>query len=241
MTELSINVEQLPEHGAFVVRAVGPLTAWNRHFLRRAVLKCLPDMPSAVIVDLTGVHLVDRIAAAAFVAMRREAARTGPGINLLLCGVVDQLLAQRIRTLDRTQGIYATVDGAIVAIYEGPPVARWIYRPLPGGLLAAVEAGVTIVDACSSWGLSHLAYPARTAVFDLYLLARRCPPGRQSLAATCDDIHLLMSVRTIPTTDGPLACVRRRPSQGFQHKAGPTGHIVWTALPVGVDISPARW
>jgi anti-anti-sigma regulatory factor len=231
MTELSIVVDQLPDHGACVIRTAGPLTAWNRHHLRRTVLKCLTDIPTAIIVDVTGLHLVDRIAGAAFVSLRREAARTGPGVALLLCGVRDQLLAQRIRALDRTQPMFADVDEAIGSIYSGPGVARWLYHRLPEGLLAPIEAGMTIADTCTAWGLSHLAFPARAVVFDLHLIARRCPPGQQSLAATYDDNHLLVSVRTPTPPDALMSCARLRPPPGYYHKAGPTGHIVWTALP----------
>jgi anti-anti-sigma regulatory factor len=231
MTELNIHVEQIVEHGAIVVRAVGPLTAWNRHHLRRAVLKCLTDIPTAVIVDLSDVHLVDRVAGAAFVALRREGARTGPGINLFLCGVRDQLLAQRIRALDRTQPMYATLADAIAGIYDEPTVVRWLRHRLPDGLHAPIDAGVTIADACNAWGLPHLAFPARSAVFDLYLIARRCPAGQLTLAATYDDNHLLISVRTPPPNNGAGACSRLKPPPGFHHKAGPNGHIVWVALP----------
>ena len=231
MTELSIDVERLLDDGAMVIRAAGPLTAWNRHHLRRAVLKCLTEIPSAVIVDLSDVHLVDRVAGAAFVALRREGARTGPGVNLFLCGVRDQLLAQRIRSLDRTQPMYPTLVGAIAAIYDAPAIARWLHHRLPDGLHAPIDAGVTIADACSTWGLSHLAFPARAAVFDLYLIARRCPVGQLTLAATYDDNHLLISVRVPPPDNGAGACARLKPPPGFHHKAGPTGHIVWIALP----------
>jgi anti-anti-sigma regulatory factor len=231
MAELSIVVEQLTEHGACVVRTAGPLTAWNRHHLRRTVLKCLTDMPTAIIVDVTGVHLIDRIAGGAFVSLRREAARTGPGVAFLLCGVEDQLLAQRIRALDRTQPVYTNLDGAIDGIYHGPGVDRWIFRKLPDGLLAPIDAGMTIADACAAWGLSHLAFPARAVVFDLHLIARRCPPGQQSLAATFDDNYLLVSVRTPTSPDAPMTCARLRPPPNYHHKASPTSHIVWTALP----------
>ena len=231
MAELSIVVEQLPGHGACLIRATGPLTAWNRHHLRRAVLKCLTEIPTAIIVDVTGVHLVDRIAGAAFVSLRRESARTGPGVAFLLSGVEDRLLAQRIRTLDRNQPMYTGLDEAIDGIYNGPGVERWLYHRLPDGLLAPIDAGMTIADACTAWGLSHLAFPVRSVVFDLHLIARRCPPGRQSLAATYDDNLLLVSVRTPTTPDTPASCARLRPPPAFHHKAGVTGHIVWTALP----------
>jgi hypothetical protein len=145
--------------------------------------------------------------------------------------VRDQLLAQRIRSLDRTQPMYATLDDAIAGIYGAPAIARWLNHHLPEGLHAPIDAGVTIADACGAWGLSHLAFPARAAVFDLFLIARRCPGGRLTLAATYDEHHLLISVRTPPLDNLTGACTRLRPPPGFHHRAGPTGHIVWTALP----------
>jgi anti-anti-sigma regulatory factor len=231
MTELSVDVEQVPGHGATVIRAAGPLTALNRHHLRRAVLRSLKDMPTAVIVDLTGVHLVDRVAGAAFAPLRREAARTGPGIHLFLCGVRDQLLAQRIRSVDRAQLTYPTLEDAIAGFTDSPAVSRRIYHHLPDDLHAPIEAGTTVADACTTWGLSQVAFPARAAAFDLSLVARRCPPGWLSVAASHDDHHLLISVRTRPYEDSAVACSRFRPAPGYHHKAGSVGHIVWTALP----------
>jgi anti-anti-sigma regulatory factor len=230
MTELELEVQQLPTLGVALIRVAGPLTALNRHHLRRAVLRALTDIPSAIIVDLTKAHLVDRIAAATFVALRREATRTGPGVGLLMSGVRDQLLMQRIRALDRTQPVFTTSDEAIAGLDDGPGAERWLYHRLPPGVEAPVDAGVTIANACTGWGLSHLAFPARAAVFDLYLVAHRCPSGRFALTANCDGGYLLVCIRTPHEPDGVGACARLRPPPGYHHKAGRTGHIVWTAL-----------
>jgi hypothetical protein len=65
---------------------VSPLTGGTPGTdLRRAVQKCLVETPTAVIVDVTGMRLVDRVAAAAFVALRYDAADSGPGVRLLIC------------------------------------------------------------------------------------------------------------------------------------------------------------
>jgi anti-anti-sigma regulatory factor len=231
MIELGLEVELHAEHGAALIHVSGPLTAWNRHHLSRAVLKALTDIPSAVIVDLSEAHLVDRVAAATFVAMRREAAKTGPGVGLLVCGARDQLLVQRIRALDRTQPVYDTVAQAIVGIADGSGVERWLFHRLPPGPQAPIEAGVSIAGACTRWGLSHLAFPARAALFDLYMVARRCPAGPMVMTVHYDAGYLLVSIRMPDAFDEVGACARLRPPAGHHHKAGRTGHLVWIALP----------
>jgi anti-anti-sigma regulatory factor len=230
MTDLLIDVERLPELGAFAVCARGPLTAWNRHELRRTVFKCLAEVPAAIIVDLHGVYLVDRIAAAAFVAMRRMAANTGPGVSILLSGVDDVLLAQRVRALDRTQPIFQDLFDAVTAVREGPVGARWLWRRLSSGLQAPIEAGVLIAETCRTWGLSHLVFPARSTLFDLSLVARRCPEGQMRLAALYENNRLVLSIRTPAALDRTPTCVRHRPPRGYRHRATASGHILWTTL-----------
>jgi len=154
IAELQIDVERLPDLGAFAVIVKGPLTVWNRHEVRRTVLKCLAEVPAAIIVDLHGVHLVDRIAAAGFVSMRHIAASTGPGVTLLLSGLDDVLLAQRVRALDRTQPIFQDLFEAVAAVREGPVGPRWLWRRLTPGLQAPVEAGVLIADRARTWAAS---------------------------------------------------------------------------------------
>jgi anti-anti-sigma regulatory factor len=230
MSELTVDVEHLPEHGAFLVRTVGPLTSHSRHQLRRAVLKCLTECPAAVIIDLTGAYLVDRIAAAVFVTLRRDANGVGAGVNVIVCGATDQLLAQRIRALDRGQAIFCDLGDAIRGMHDGPPVSRWLFRRLPEGILAPIDAGVTIADACTRWGLVHLAFPARAAMLDLFLTVRGCPPGELRMSATCPGDRLLIGIRTPSSGTQPSACAQLRPPPGFFHRATRTSHICWTAL-----------
>jgi anti-anti-sigma regulatory factor len=236
MADLSIGVEHLPDHGAYVVSASGRLTASNRHELRAAVLKCLAECPTGVIVDLSGLHLVDRIAGASFVSLRHQAACTGPGIRLLLCGVEDELLALRIRALDRTQRILSDVDEAVAAIHDSAPVSRWLYRRLPAGLQSRIDAGLTIAEACATWELSHMIFDAQAAVFDLFATVRRCPPGQFRLGARRDGDLLLLSLRTPAGEDRPGA--GHRVPAGHHHKATPGGHIGWTALDIVAPPAP---
>jgi anti-anti-sigma regulatory factor len=105
VTELIIEVERAVEHDAYLVRASGWLGAWNRHDLRLAVQKCLVDLPAAVILDLGGLRLLDRLAAAVFVALRYDAVNSGPGIRVLMCGLDDEGLRQRNGRLLPEQGI----------------------------------------------------------------------------------------------------------------------------------------
>jgi hypothetical protein len=92
-------------------------------------------------------------------SLRRQAANAGPGINLLLCGLTDPLLSQRVRALDPTQPVFRDLDDSMGAIDDLPTTARRLYRRLPPGIEAPVQAGVIIAEACATWGLPHVVFP----------------------------------------------------------------------------------
>jgi anti-anti-sigma regulatory factor len=233
MSELIISVERLFDHGAYVIHAAGPLGAWNRHDLRRAVQKCLVDLPTALILHVDGLQLLDRLAAGVFVALRYDASQTGPGIRALLCGVTDARLRQRIRLLQPQLDIYATVDDAIKAIYDRSDQTRWLFRRLGSGFQAPLEASAEIVDACQSWEVPALRSHAATTAFDLGLGALRCPPGPISLTAALHQGRLRIGLRVESVGGSDARCTRRRPLPNCRHQITQTGHILWISLPKG--------
>jgi anti-anti-sigma regulatory factor len=194
VSDLEIAVEPVPDQGALLIRPVGSLTMRNRRRLRSAVLKCLAGCPTAVVVDLSDCRLADRLAAAVFVAVRREAA-AGPAINVLLCGAEGELRA-RIAALDPRQPSYRTRAEAIAAIRGGPAVAGWRRQRFPVAPDSTSLAGCLIADACVDWNLPDFVHPARAVMFDLVRSASVCSPAELSVIVSQRRSGLLLSVRS---------------------------------------------
>jgi anti-anti-sigma regulatory factor len=194
MSDLEIAVEAVPDQGAALVYPVGLLTMRNRRRLRTAVLKCLADCPTAVVLDLSDCELVDQLAAAVFVAIRREAA-AGPAINVLLCGA-SGAMAQRIKALDPAQPMYATRREAIDAIGHAPAVAAWRRERFPVAPESTSLAGCLVADACADWNLPDLIHPARSVMFELVHAAYVCSPEELRVIVSQRSDGLLLSVRS---------------------------------------------
>jgi anti-anti-sigma regulatory factor len=194
MNDLEIAVESVPGQGAVLVYPVGLLTTRNRRRLRTAVLKCLADCPTAVVVDLSDCELVDQLAAAVFVAVRREAA-AGPAINVLLCGA-SGAMADRIKALDPGQPMYRTRREAVDAIDRVPVVTNWRRERLPVAPESTSLAGCLVADACADWHLPDLIHPARSVMFELVQAAYVCSPEELRIIVSHRPGRLLLSVRS---------------------------------------------
>jgi anti-anti-sigma regulatory factor len=166
----------------------------NRHRLRSAVLKCLAECPTAVVVDLSDCELADRLAAAVFVAVRREAA-AGPAINVLLCGATGAM-AERIEALDPGQSAEQTRQEAIDAIDRGLAVATWRRERFSAAPEATSLAGCLVADACIDWNLPDLIHPARAVMFDLVHDAYVCTPTELRVIVSQRPSGLVLSVRS---------------------------------------------
>jgi anti-anti-sigma regulatory factor len=215
MSDLEIAVEALPDQGAALVYPVGLLTMRNRRRLRTAVLKCLADCPTAVVLDLSDCSLVDQLAAAVFVAIRREAA-AGPAINVLLCGA-SGAMAERIKALDPVQPMYATRDDAIDAIGRAPVVAAWRRQRFPVAPESTSLAGCMVADACADWQLPDLIHPARSVMFELVHAAYVCSPEELRIIVSQRPGSLLLSVRShVPAGHWDDCALDREPQRGSE-------------------------
>jgi anti-anti-sigma regulatory factor len=229
--DLVISSHRLTDHEAFLIRARGSLTAANRHELRVSVQKCLVEVPAAIIIDIGDVDLVGNVAAATFVALRRDAADVGPGVPVLLAGSTDAALARRIRKLQPDQRIYPAADDALAAIVDAPTEAQWIFHRLPEGLAAPIEAAIWIIKACQRWGMPSMIERARRTTFDLAVTARRCPPGPTSLTASNNHRTLRVAIRTQAIGTTAPKCESGIRNRNYRHRITTTGHLLWAPLP----------
>jgi anti-anti-sigma regulatory factor len=213
MNDLEITVEAVPGQGAVLVYPVGLLTMRNRRRLRTAVLKCLADCPTAVVVELSDCELVDQLAAAVFVAVRREAA-AGPAIKVLLCGATGTM-AERIKALDHGQPMYSTRREAVEAIDRAPIVADWRRERFPVAPESTSLAGCLVADACADWNLPDLIHPARSVMFELVHAAYVCSPEELRIIVSQRSGGLLLSVRShVPAGHWDDCTLDREPQRG---------------------------
>lgn len=250
MTNLEIAVEFVPANGALLVRPTGQLTVRNRHRLRAAVMKCLADCPSAVVVDLARCQLVDRLAAAVFVAMRREAA-VGPAINVLVAGA-DPTLAERITALDPRQPMFATAEQALRAISHGPAVATWRRGRFPAVPEATSLAGCLVADACVDWLRPDLTHLARLVMFDLVHDSYVCAPAELRVIVAMRSTGLVLSVRAhTPVGHTDHCALDREPRHRaatppvpstvtYYRTATASDHLNWAVVPAAAAGPPRR-
>jgi len=172
----------------------GPLTLDRTTDLRGVLLRCLAECPSAVVVDLTGATVDSDLPLTVFPAVARHASRW-PGAPVLLVvppGPVGDRLAQRRR--HRYLPIFPSREAAVGSLAE----AGWPAPALRTGLSFAPEALPAarhlVVEACQSWGLSHLGGYAELIASELAGNAVRhaAPPLRLVAAARGAYLHIVV-------------------------------------------------
>jgi anti-anti-sigma regulatory factor len=233
----------MPDHGAFLVRPMGALTMGNRHRLRSAVLKCLAECPAAVVIDLSECELADRLAAAVFVALRREAA-AGAAVNVLLCGA-SGAMAQRIQALAAGQPSYQTLQQAAAAIAQGPAVPTWRRERFAAAPESTSLAGCLVADACIDWRRPDLLHPARAVMFDLIHDSYLCAPSELRIIVSQRPGALALSVRShVPDGHFDACALDREPQRRtftlpttqqvtYYRTATVTDHLNWALISTG--------
>jgi anti-anti-sigma factor len=147
------------DDGHTVLSVRGGLSRSNVSGLRTALLKCLAEQPSALVVELSGMSVLDPLSLTVFTAVVRQAS-TWPGIPMLLCApapAVATLLegggfgaVQTVR--DRAEAIDRLAAGD-----RGPQTISDVLLPIRG---AARHARDVVTEACLRWSLPHLVAPA---------------------------------------------------------------------------------
>jgi anti-anti-sigma factor len=142
--------------GLAVVTLRGRLDLAGAPGLRAALLKCLAEQPSALLVDLSAMELGEETALALFTAVTRQAAHW-PGTPILLCGP-----RPRVAELLK-RGRYGTV-----AVRPGVAEAR---QQLASGAVVTPSLSDqlrnVVTEACLAWGLPELVGPASLVVSEL--------------------------------------------------------------------------
>jgi anti-anti-sigma regulatory factor len=154
------------DDGHTVISVRGTLSRQNVSGLRTALLKCLAEQPSALVVELSGMSIGDPLALTVFMAVGRQAA-TWPGISLILCAptpAVAELLANGGFGTMQVVGERAEAAERLAAGDHGPQTVSDVLLPVRG---AARHARNVVTDACLRWSLPHLVGPASVLAGEL--------------------------------------------------------------------------
>lgn len=149
-----------------VVRLSGRLDLATAARARTTLAKCLADQPTAVVIDVSGLTVVDELLLTMFAALCRGAAEW-PGAAVLLCAPGAELAEALGRTaVSRQVPVFATRSQALTEAQARPlpPRIREIYLPTRE---APRHARSLVVEACESWGIPQVAGAAQVVVSEL--------------------------------------------------------------------------
>jgi anti-anti-sigma factor len=155
MTGSELTVDVAHRGHAAIVRFSGEIGLRTVEQLRSALLKCLADQPSGVVVELDRVTVAAPIALGAFGTLARRAAEW-PGILVTLVvsdGPVRELL--RHTALDRVVPTFAGVAEAIRALGTMPE-RQHASLELPADVACAARARRFVNETCAAWRVDEL-------------------------------------------------------------------------------------
>ncbi|GAA0813929.1 ATP-binding protein [Spirilliplanes yamanashiensis] len=124
--------------------------------LCRSVLACLAREPVAVVVELSGMTVAGRDAAAVFPALLRSA-ETWPGTPLLLCAARPAAAALIAAAAGGPVPMFATVADGLATLRHHDDLISELILPVRG---AARRARDVVTDACARWALPRLSASA---------------------------------------------------------------------------------
>jgi anti-anti-sigma regulatory factor/anti-sigma regulatory factor (Ser/Thr protein kinase) len=149
-----------------LLRVAGELNLPSGPRLRAALLKCLADQPTAVLVDVAALTVADDVHLTLFVAVARHAA-AWPSIPILVCAPPPPLAAAlRGLGIDRHVTICASLsEGRTLAASRRLPTS--VRDRFPPTVAAVSAARDLVADACRRWGLSRPVPAAGLVVTEL--------------------------------------------------------------------------
>ncbi|MFC0543654.1 ATP-binding protein [Kutzneria chonburiensis] len=204
MTGSTLTVDVTHRGHATIARVSGEIGLRTVDQLRTALLKCLADQPSGLVVELDDVTIGAPVALNAFGTLARRAAEW-PGILLALAvppGPVRELL--RHTALDRVVPTFAGVAEAVRALGTVPEHQQASVQ-LPAAVDSAAEARRFVDDTCDAWQIDGLREDACLIASELVENAVR--HGHSAAGLRLD---LSRGVLTIAVRDDAPAPPRRR-------------------------------
>jgi anti-anti-sigma regulatory factor len=211
MTGVALHVGIDFSGKATIVTPVGVLSVSTAPQLRDALLKCVADQPSAVIVDLAWLHVQNTLSLSIFgVVARRSSDWSGVPLILVSGDPAQGRLNLRNLALARFVLIAPTLQVALASI-DRPPMRRvttYTVQPGPG---AVGSARRLLMEACDRWGCAELADDAAAVADELVSNAIRCAGTDLTLR-----LELRRGLLTVAVTDdAPQSSLDDPRSDGF--------------------------
>jgi anti-sigma regulatory factor (Ser/Thr protein kinase) len=155
--------------------AVAVLTVggcWSRRLSRdvfQALHKCLPEHPSALIIDLLALSDPHAHSGSTWMTARRVAESMQPPVRVVACVPPRSALAGRLHRLGaiRFLPVFTGVPEARTALAAGLPLTQRARLRLPPEPETVALARNLVTDACSGWHLPEVIYKARLVMSEL--------------------------------------------------------------------------
>ncbi|MFI9383791.1 STAS domain-containing protein [Kutzneria sp. NPDC052558] len=156
MTSPKLTVDVARRERAAIVGLTGEIGLRTVARLRSAVMKCLADEPSGVVVELDRTTVASPLALGVFGALARRAAEW-PGV-LVVLAVSDTAIRELLRrtALDRVVPTFASVAEAVRSLGVLPP-RQHASVDLPDDAGSAALARHFVTDTCIDWGVGDSA------------------------------------------------------------------------------------
>ncbi len=186
------------EDGLAIVRARGVLALSTAPVLRGAVLKCLADRPTAIVVDARHLTAVDDAALTVFLPLAWRAA-AWPSVPVLICSATPEVTAALRRLgIDQFLTLCADVPEAR-ALGRARRLPRHVRNQLPAVPASAAVARDLARDACRRWGHPDAADTCAVLVTELVGNAVRhgavASTGSIEVVLTCQSRYVHVAVR----------------------------------------------
>jgi len=243
MAALTTEVSRDLDADVTVVRPAGRLSLATASGLRSALLKCMTECPSAIVVDLSDCVTVSTVALTVFPAVAQHHAAQ-PSVAMLLCGM-RRPTGPGPAALG-TLPVYATLADALAAAKDARRRQLRVRLQVARSLSGPSEAREAVGGACDRWGLDDLRHWAVLIVSELVTNAIRhagtdvevdaalrgpylhlrvmdsdpAPP----VLATFDDLALAEHGRGLPVV------AHYSTAWGYTVNSLGTGKVVWATL-----------
>jgi len=217
---LSVDVSRRGK--AALVRLVGELGLANVATVRNALLKCVADEPSGIIVQLDRTTVVAPLALSVFGVVARKAS-DWPGLQVLLVarpGRTRELL--RRGALDRFVPTFAQVTEAVRALKD-PPMRQLASLELPPATGSPAQARRFVAETLDDWQVKPLVDDACLVVSEL--VENAIVHGRSAATLRLELRRGLLTV-AVRDASGTPPC-RREPGSA---EAGGRGVFIVDAL-----------
>ncbi|MEH0843828.1 ATP-binding protein [Micromonospora sp. CPCC 205711] len=159
-----ISCDVHDESAVTVVRLSGALDLCTMRTVHTVLDRCLTRQPDALVVDLGGVTVADRLALSVFVAAARQAAGW-PAVPMVLCSPPSDAAAWLSESAAcRVVPVHRDCAEATRVAGRDAPRLRARLEPVATACRRAREL---VSDACGRWNVPELAGPASLVLSEL--------------------------------------------------------------------------